>query len=266
MLDKNWKIFEEKSKDYLNTELKFSLINVKLGGGSNSIIPDLILHDKDDNKLFSIEAKLSPSQAGQIVIQKSNNRISLSEKSKSANKYSEIIINKLNSDLILTESKLSNYQELDMLDNNLLSDWIKEHYSNKGSKFIITSSKLESYYAIIPINEIDIFFEIKAIMRHKRSGTVDVPNKEKSIVTKEIIKNLGKTAKFEILGKKLILNISDKKIKSNYFGQYYFSKIAENKFRIVKRSNTNNLNIIFTLKYIGLEENNGLDKLLKCLG
>jgi hypothetical protein len=266
MTTKKWKLFEEKSKEYLNKELKDKSITVVLEGGSNSRMPDLVLFDKFQKKIFSIEAKLSPSQGGQIVIINDGNKFNESEKSKNFNEYSQQIIEIINSKFLFFVSKESKNYELTQQEFNMLTCWVKRHYFNKDCKYIITSTKLDSFYAIIPLAEIDKYFEIKAVIRQKKSGTTDIPLKDKENVKNEIISHYGPNSKFFNEGKKLILEINDEKVFSLYFGSYFLSRVENNRYRIVKRSKTNNLNIVFTLKYKGPKTNFGLNYLIQGLG
>src|SRR5699024_12845172 len=65
---------------------------------------------------------------------------------------------------------------------------LTEHYSNKNSKFIMTSKNLNSYKAIIPFKDIEKHFNMTAILRRKKSGSHNIPKKHKES-TKKIVEN-----------------------------------------------------------------------------
>ena len=142
-----------------------------------------------------------------------------------------------------------------------------EHYKNKGSLFIITSYEVDGSHSIIPINNIQQYFEIKATLRRKRSGTRSVPKKLiKNIITETShhLKSNGiKKYKFYEEENNLCLLMEEEiklKNKIKYFNNYFLSETENNhKYKIKVRAKTNNINIVFSIKFLIEKVNNGHD-------
>ena len=58
---KNWELFEISSQIYLRNLIKIDGVRFSKTGGSDSTSNDIVVSNKG-NELFSVEAKLSPSQ------------------------------------------------------------------------------------------------------------------------------------------------------------------------------------------------------------
>lgn len=268
-----WEQFEFNSIEYLNGKLNELGFQCTGTGGKNSNSSDIAIL-KDGKFIFNIEAKLSPSQSGQIVIIKKDDNYEISEKSKSDNSNSKKIIENINVNFETYNKNNPKYFELNLIDKQIIYDWVKEHYTNKKSYFIITSTSLNSFYSIIPIDEINKFFTISGVVRIKRSGTRYVPLKDIDKVKILVDNHFNSIAitNFEISlnDKKLIIKLNNNlKLKSadRYFNEYYLSPIENypDEFYIKVRSNTCNLNIVFSLQYIGSKDFFGLDDLIKKL-
>tara|TARA_B110000046_G_scaffold44038_2_gene49042 strand:+ start:1786 stop:2640 length:855 start_codon:yes stop_codon:yes gene_type:complete len=271
----NWEKFEKESTLYLNNS--FLDINAKFSslGGKNSEASDILVHNENGVHKFNIEVKLSPSQSGQFVVFQENNKYQLTKQSKLTNPCTQDILDYLN----IEGNKYLNFKSatLDVnCDNYLLINWVKNHYINKKSFFIITSENLSSFKAIIPIVELENYFTVTACMRKKRSGTSHLSTKRYNTFIKQgnlkVINHIedinekfvGLTKK----GKRVILEIENKnKIlnkPSRYFDENLFLSPIENKlgyYYIKQQSNTNNINIIFSLIYTGEKNNIGIDSL-----
>ncbi|NLL06939.1 MAG: hypothetical protein GX270_14410 [Clostridiaceae bacterium] len=97
----NWQLFEQECCDYLNSHLKDYPFSFKCSGGSDSTSSDIEVM-RNDTSVFSIEAKLSPSQSGQFVVLDNNNEFSYSPRNKfSSNIYSRKIVSYLNKNINL---------------------------------------------------------------------------------------------------------------------------------------------------------------------
>src|SRR5699024_10108288 len=158
-----------------------------------------------------------------------------------------------------------------------ISDRIKNAYKSKNVKFFISSSELDSYKAVIPIDEIHSFFDFSFYIRRKRSGTHNLPMKHFEDAIDELKQHSINTG-FNILEIQKKVNekgvykttcVLDKQLPrpNLYFGEgkYYLSNhgLKENNYAIKKRAKTNNINIVFNIKYIGEEKNIGLEELTK---
>lgn len=260
---KKWKLYESKSQQYLSSTVNIPNIKFKENGGSDSNSNDIHVNFKEET-LFSVEAKLSPSQCGQFVlVRDKSNKLVLSENMRFENRYTNQIINLIDTNY---ENEIP-LLELD-LPQSLMSGWVKEHYKNKGVAFFITSTSLDSFNSIIPIADIEKYFQFTAVLRRKRSGTRKVPKKDidasKLLLLNHLSSNnLNNYNIIEEAGS-IIFDIEGNYVfESNnlYFDKYYISKIEESRYKVKVRATTNNLNVIFSLVYIGAKLNSGLDKL-----
>jgi hypothetical protein len=266
-----WREFETKCELFLKEILNNSEFEVIKIGGSDANEVDLLIKKQDLIK-SKIEIKLSPSQSGQLVVfAEKSDLFSLSTKIRSENIYSIEIINKLNQLYKPSSVGKTPLIKLD-IDKDLLFRWIIEHYKNKGVQFFITSkNKNTKFFAIIPITELPIYFNAKLILRNKKSGTRDVPIKDILVVQKLISNHFEKNGikvdrlNYEYINKKLFLKTTEDIFHTSYINSYYLSKIDDYKYRIKVLSNTNNINLIFNLEYIGPEKTFGLDDLLMFL-
>lgn len=258
----NWEIYETNSKNYLNSILNNTDIVFEKTGGSDSTSNDILVKFKGKS-LFSIEAKLSPSQCGQFVLVRDElNKLTLSENMRFSNKYTNQIIE-------LIDTNYENEISLLNLDisQNLLSNWVKEHYIKKGVEFIITSTSLNSFNSIIPVNEIEKYFEFSGVLRRKRSGTRGVPKRDKNeskLLLEKHLKNLkiNDYVIDESDGDVTFRLNEDSGIYNNlYFDKYFISKVNLNMYKVKVRATTNNLNVVFSLKYTGAREDFGIELL-----
>lgn len=267
----DWEKFEIESCLYLNKVYESLPISFLQEGGKSSVNSDIKVY-KGQEQLFSIEAKYSPSQSGQFVLVEKNRIYSLSNESKfENNEYTRIIIDYLNENIEGFTPKGQRAININ-LDQDVLAQWITEQYKRKDSYFIITSTNLSDYKAILPIEEIKNYFDVSAVIRRKRSGTAHVAQYRRESCIKELdeyIEQFGlEISEIITHSKKTLVKFNkDKDFKKSerYFGSNFFlSPNTEGKGYYIKtRSNTNNLNVIFSLVYKGPEENIGIDLLGK---
>lgn len=248
MAEKKWKEFEKNATNLLNKNVdEYTFINE---GNSDSTAPDIKVF-KNKNRISNIEAKYSPSQAGQIVVIDEKGKFKFSDKSKEKETSAGTkIINKINSNY----SKYKDVQQTGInidIDEKILFSHIKEKYKEKDISFIIASKESENLNStntcLIKIDEIENYFNITATVRRKKSGTSHVPKKEYDEVKKAIQDTYGKGT-FKEDGKKLLFqgNINDN---SESFGSNHFlSKKSDNEYYVKKKSSTNNINIMFSLE------------------
>lgn len=260
---KNWEKFELNTLNYLRQNINIKNVFIKGIGGGNSHENDIEIYFKK-KKLFSIETKLSPSQSGQIVIYENNSKYVLSQNMVFDNKYSNEIIEYLNDNF--QETKINNFEL--KCSKDLIFRWIKNHYKEKGVFFIITSNSIDDDYSILKIDDIQTKFCVSGILRRKKSGTSHLPKKELNISTelKSFLKTKNIESEIITEGKKTSL-ITNQEIKDEYLyfkENYFLSKTSYNirhKYNLKKRSKTNNLNVVFNLRYIGEGENSGINLL-----
>lgn len=263
---KDWKRYEMNALDYLRNKNTFSQVVFILKGGSDSNESDIeVTHNK--KKLFSIDAKLSPSQCGQIVlIEKEHKKLVLSPKMKFINEFSGEILNHINNMYSYYFNTDKSFIEL-CCEKFILNEWVKQHYKNKDCLFFITSNEMDGYHSIIPIDLIHKYFTISAVIRRKRSGTRQVAKKDLKNAIKQTSTHLKKCniEKYNLfVNEESLLLLLNEEItlvgESRRFENYFISD-TENKniYKIKVRAKTNNINVVFRLEYTGEKKNIGLE-------
>lgn len=266
MSNHNWEQFEKKSEKYLNDHLSELGYKVILKGGSNSHETDLYLYDNLGHFLFCLDSKLCPAQCGQIVIIDNGSKFELSKELKSSNPYSESILSLINKSYKQFSENSDDVIQILGVDE-VLVNWVKNHYQEKQCLYIITTTKLDSYYSIIPLDEIEKVFAVSAVFRRKRSGTRDVPRKNFKSVTDSLTRHLNSNGiskyQIRIIGKQLLFDLHQKSLPKGlmYFEDYFISDLGQGLYRVKNRAKTNNVNVVFTMNYTGNKSNIGLEVL-----
>lgn len=267
---KDWQLFEQECCTYLNSVLKDYPFTFKCSGGSNSNASDIEVM-KNNKSVFSIEVKLSPAQSGQFVVLEDNNVFSYSPRNVfSHNTYSRQIVDHLNNKINLYTGVQQSAIDIDC-PKYILTGWVKEHYRNKNSKFIITANSRSANKAIIPIEQLGTYFDVSACLRRKKSGSRNLPKSEYALAQKLLedhFRKMGcKIKSFKREGSKYIVTLHSGAI-INRYDRYlgnglYISEHMSNSFVVRKLSKTNNANVIFSLKYKeGCDPETGLKSLI----
>lgn len=252
---KGWEKFEINSTNYLNEKFGNSDFEFERVGGKNSTETDIKIYKKNNYK-SNVEAKMSGSQAAQIVVLIEDEKFKYSDQSKSpCTPIVQAIINHLNKDF----KKYSNSEEnieVD-IDEELSFNRIKEFYTKvKPSPFIITGNNRKKYRALIKLDDIKEYFSVKCVLRPKRSGTNDLPKKYRDIALTKIKTKFDNNITVNtsyVQNKKLFIEL-DKKINNSFSYiecdniTLYLSHQDNTTYEVRKRSDTNNPNILFTLK------------------
>jgi len=268
-ITKKWEVFEEESTKYLskmNTNFKFLC-----SGSNNSREPDIKVFQCKNNKSyqhkFNIEVKLSPSQAGQIVITNDNGVFSFSEKSVNKEIPETIVIIKHLNKNYSTYS--NNYPSTVNIDSGVLYSFIETQYTNKGNRWIMSADNKviskSTLLCLVPISEIKNNFDVNATLRRKKSGPRPIPTKLLD-KTKKIITDVCHGSVFSIEGKKnFVTNYTGDKVR--FSDGVFLSSKGNGKYELKKLSNTNNINFMFELRlkntcqFKGQEFNDYLDNL-----
>jgi len=242
---KKWEEFEKKILDYLKLNYEKSNIKFYAKGGSDSTIPDIKVSIKD-KKDFFLEAKMSNAQSGQFVLLKTDSQFIYSDKNKSENnQFTDKILNYINENFETFKSVKSRGIDI-KLPNTLFSDWIINYYKNKNVQFVVTEFNNE--LIIFPIEKFNDYFEVKAVLRRKKSGSSNLPKKDL-----ENIKSFFYDDKIIQENKSFFL-LSEKRNNKEKFSisnaNYQLSLTTKNKYKIRKLGKTNNPNIIFSVKCI----------------
>ena len=269
----NWEIFENECVSYLEGSFTNSDFQFVSSGGANSSVSDIEVYDNEKNNVFDIEVKLSPCQSGQFVTVVKKGQFILSPRNKFKNSFSNKIIILLNENFEFFNKVEQAALDL-CIDDDVLYSWIKEHYKSKNSLFIITSEVLKGYKAIIPIDDLEKYFEISACLRRKKSGTSNVSKSGQNEAIIELKKSIphGEKIREVLIGDKIFIEFENKsklisRANRNIGDSYFLS--PDNRgfgyYTLRKKSKTNNINVIFSLNYKGSKKNSGLDLLKKKL-
>lgn len=251
---KKWEDFERDISDYINDSLRNYDIAVKQFGKADSTIPDIEIVLNKSNKKFFIETKMPLSQTSQFVVEIKNGQFMYGSKNKfKSNKFSEEIIEILNNDFDFYKN-VTQTGLIVPVPETIAVGWIASNMENKNVKFIISIDSSNNK-KIIPLNEFDDFFNIKTILRRKKSGSQSIPKRFYDDFKKQVENRFTKYKIFSENNKLFILipvDLSKKEcyIESNLLDdgkKYFLSKKDKNIYEVKLTSATNNPNIIFEL-------------------
>lgn len=253
----NWEIHEKECYQYLRNTFGQDAEFIH-HGGSDSTISDIQVRTKNGQS-FWIECKSPQAQSGQFVAIPKDGRFYFSERNKSLpNEISEFIINIMNRDFYKYSNAGTAGIGLD-INSDIFAYWIKNMYKNKGVKYFITHSTTGKY-VILPLDDISRYYSIGATFRAKKSGSSNVAKSSQEMVAQRIVESLNVSASQIEYGVKMRVDsplIADKqKIEINGY-VYMFSKTPDGCFVIRRLSNTNNLNVIFS---VSLKNESGLSE------
>lgn len=221
-------------------------------GGMDSTTSDIAVI-KNNRTNFYIEAKSPEAQSGQFVLlpDEENERFVFSPRNHSEpNDMTDIIINYMNEDFYKFNNAGTAGAALN-IDTRIFADWIINHYENRNVKYVISNYPGQGF-VIFPIRKFSEYFSINATYRIKKSGSSEPSKKDLNIVV-DLFKKAYPSSSFESDGKKLFVSISSQ-VSQNKFVldkyTYYLSPQSENYYEIRKLSNTNNMNVIFSISLI----------------
>lgn len=251
---KKWENFERDISDYVNDLLRNYDITVRKLGSSDSTIPDIEIVLNKSNKKFFIETKMPLSQTSQFVVEIKNGQFIYGSKNKfKSNKFSEEIIELLNNDFDFYKNVTQTGMVVPVPET-IAVGWIASNMENKNVKFIISIDSSNNK-KIIPLNEFDAFFNIKTILRRKKSGSQSIPKRFYDDFKRQIENRFTKYKIFSENNKLFIsipVDLSKKEcyIESNLLDdgkKYFLSKKDKNIYEVKLTSATNNPNVIFEL-------------------
>ena len=251
---KKWENFERDISDYVNDLLRNYDITVRKLGSSDSTIPDIEIVLNKSNKKFFIETKMPLSQTSQFVVEIKNGQFIYGSKNKfKSNKFSEEIIELLNNDFDFYKNVTQTGMVVPVPET-IAVGWIASNMENKNVKFIISIDSSNNK-KIIPLNEFDAFFNIKTILRRKKSGSQSIPKRFYDDFKRQIENRFTKYKIFSENNKLFIsipVDLSKKEcyIESNLLNdgkRYFLSQKDKNIYEVKLTSATNNPNIIFEL-------------------
>lgn len=252
---KNWKDFETLNVNYLKENLVNLNVDIEKMGDADSTRPDIQIVLNNNLKKFFIETKMPSSQTSQFVVEIENNRFIYGKKNKfESNEFSEEIINILNENFKYYKNVGQSGLEVPvpML---IAFGWIVSNMKNKNVEFIMSVDN-HNNNVIIPVEKFNEFFNVKTILRRKKSGSTQIPkiyyndfktNLEKSFIDYSPIIFIQNNRLYIKLNKELSKN--ECYIKSDLLEnkRYYLSNTGNNVYEVKLTSATNNPNIIFEL-------------------
>lgn len=251
----DWKEFEKLSVDFLKSNIRNKDISIKHFGNSDSTKSDILVTFNKSGKSFYIETKMPTSQTSQFVVELDDNKFVYGKNNTfKTNEYSEKIIDLLNKNFDYYKNVGKRGIKVSVSPDIALG-WIKSNMNNKNVKFVMSKDS-KGKIVSIPLENFNDFFDIKTILRRKRSGTNKLSKKYyddfiknikinfKNNIIKIYTKNNRLFVKFDIeLSKEDCYVESDLLLEK----RYYLSKIDKNTYQVKLTSSTNNPNIIFEL-------------------
>ena len=255
-----WKDFELNCTTHLNKNFgKYAGFIHQ--GGADSTVPDILVRAVSGH-VFYIEAKHSPAQCGQFVLLPNTETHSFEYSKQNVsriNEWSETIITYMNK--YFDEFREAGTSGKDIsLENNqyIFSNWIIDYYKNKNVKFVITND-----YNIVPIEKFSDYFEISAKYRIKKSGSSSLGKSKVATYAKFLSSdrayNHYNITGVRIEGNKLFVSsnieLHKQRFKLRFIDKTSADKNCEymfsargNEYEVRKLSNTNNANVIFSIK------------------
>lgn len=257
--------FELKCYRYLKDHYTTKNTTFLHEGGMNSTKSDIVAI-KNGKVDFYIEAKDALAQSGQFVVLRNDatETYLFSPRNKSTpNEMTEIIINYMNQNFHYFKNAGTKGAPLN-IDSKIFADWIIEHYQNKQVKYVIS---YKQDYIIFPIRKFQKYFKISANYRKKKSGSRKPAKKDLENI-KQLIQTYYSTSVFTQTNGKLFVSISEPITQTKFpFDNYtyYLSEQYPGKYEVRKLSNTQNMNVIFSVELNNIQDDVDLDEFIKDL-
>lgn len=256
----NWEQLEKDCFNYLKAKYP-SLKSVEAYGKSDSTKPDIKLTNSNDEEFF-IEVKSENAQCCQFVAFPNEDSEEFDFSSQNQAPFSNgcrAILDYMKNDF--SKFKSVNSAGIDIeVDKSVLYSLVQDFYAPKGVKFFITKA---DDFIVFPIEKFEDYFDISACYRKKKSGSNEVNKNQEDELTAGLM-SIDSDAVFEFAfvgGKQRCICFSNKikhaqrLICKDYTYQFkdneYSSQCERagvNAFEVRRLSNTNNPNIICTLK------------------
>lgn len=252
---KNWKDFETLNVNYLKDNLINLNVDIEKMGDADSTRPDIQIVLKNNLKKFFIETKMPSSQTSQFVVEIENNRFIYGKKNKfESNEFSEEIIDILNENFKYYKNVGQSGLEVPV-PILIAFGWIISNMKNKNVEFIMSVDN-HNNNVIIPVEKFNEFFNVKTILRRKKSGSTPIPKIYYNDFKTNLEKNfIDYNPIIFIQGNRLYIKLNKELSKNECYinsdllenKRYYLSNTGDNVYEVKLTSATNNPNIIFEL-------------------
>ena len=249
-----WQDLESKGAMFLNN--LFPCVQFTGSGGSDANESDIIVTNQYGKNLFTIEAKMTPAQAGQITVI-DDESFALSEQSRNPdNPYNNQIIAYLNENYHNFSPAGRTGQALN-IPENILINWVKHHYHSKGNTWILSIAKdstlSKSSLTLVPINELERYFTVNSVFRIKQSGSQNVSKtrREEAIqAIQEAYPSINIATDIVFDDKKMYLTAYIGSGKQRLNNGYFIGARKDEKYVITRRNMTENPNpnIMFEIR------------------
>ncbi len=242
----NWEEFECECTQYLNEKYSNSKVIFEHKGCADSTVPDIAVY-KNGNLDFYVEAKMAGAQSGQFVLfpNYTTRTFDFSERNYSEqNEFTEIIISQMNDNFDYYCSAGTAGRDID-INQVIFSRWIIGNYQRKGVKFVISK---DIGFVILPIEKFGEYFNISAKYRVKKSGSTSPAKKDIQSIVQELKSQYKADETWIEDGKLLVSGIGLAGLRfvlGDY--TYYLSDTNGTNYEVRRLSNTNNMNVIFSI-------------------
>ncbi len=253
-MDSKWKQLELNCFEYLK-QTYGKLAEFKHYGDSNATVADILVSKL--NQDFYIEVKSPQAQCGQFVLNIDQNNCVFEYSLHNKTNYydsTKAIIDYMN-------NHFDNFQQVSTaplkidLDKSIFYDWVRTYYHDKNVAYFMTK---QNNFLIIPIANLESYFDIHAYYRVKKSGSSS-PNKSNINEIRNILADYQIDYDLNVQENGVYLitesNVVNQKLKGTT--NTYLLKKSElnNQYLIRKLSNTYHANVIFSIKLKQSDQN-----------
>lgn len=251
----NWKDFEDETSNYLKDMLFDLDVEVVQFGEADSTTPDIEIRLNNKGKSFFVETKMPNSQTSQFVVEIIKDRFIYGRRNHyPSNYFSDEILDELNQNFNFYKA-VGQAGLILPVPAVIAFGWIISNMKNKNVEFIISIDS-NNKKRIIPVEQFNEFFNVKTILRRKKSGSTPLPKRYYEDFIYKISKKFKENeySLFEsenrlYIETKLRLLRDDLYIESEFLNdkKYYLSEKEEGIYEVKLTSSTNNPNVIFEL-------------------
>lgn len=243
-----WEKFEEYCHQYLSHRYKSAVF--LHNGGFDSTTADIAVF-KNSIHLFNMESKMPVAQSGQFVLLDKGGHFVFSDSNKSSEDFmASYIIRYINNHYDIYQHVSTAATPID-IDKSIFSSWIINHYQALGVRYVITAG--DNNVIIFPITKYGDYFDITATLRKKKSGSRNLSHSALPDILQLLNRQYG-ACKIQFIGKKAYANlpyaINDKIKLYGCEYCYQLNREESGSYLIRVLSNTNNPNVIFSIKLI----------------